>query len=136
MQELNKEYLDKIKPNYLKNGYPVPKWIQFSEAMIDLGCQVELHQTQATVSKYIYLTKDNKKLKIRFSNHKANHQMETKQDCDYYVGVGNYGVVTTEQLIVKLKDNFETERRGRTNKEIANLAEKRHKLKPQSVPES
>jgi hypothetical protein len=46
-------------------------------------------------------------LKIRFSNHKANYSQEQNNDSDYYVGVGNNGVITTEQLIDKIQKEYE-----------------------------
>jgi hypothetical protein len=97
--DLSQKYLDSIKPNYLIKGYPVPKWIQFSEAMLDMGFSVDMQESKSTVSKYLYLKKGDKKFKIRFSNHKPNYNKELGGDCNYYVGVGHTGMITTEQLI-------------------------------------
>ena len=106
MGSLTKEYLESLKPAYKRNDWPVPKWIMFCEQMIDLGFIVHLYRSKTTVSKYIYLKEKGKKekIKIRFSNHKANyHQEVEKEDCDYYVGIGHKGVVRTEELIEILK---------------------------------
>jgi hypothetical protein len=70
--------------------------------MLEKGWQIALHRAQTTRSKYLYIKKDKLNYKIRFSDHKASFNQETKKDCDYYVGVGNYGVITTEQLIEQL----------------------------------
>jgi hypothetical protein len=106
MQELTIQYLNDLKPGYIKSGYEVPKWIQFSENMIRLGCVVELIRSKSTVSKYLYISRGNKNFKVRFSNHKPNKYMEREEDCDYYVGVRNKGCMTTEQVIEDLKTKF------------------------------
>jgi hypothetical protein len=103
LKNLTQRYLDSQKPSYIKNGYPVPKWIIFSEKMLELGFIVSLHKAKSTYSKYIYLNKGLKKYKVRFSNHRANRGAELSNDCDFYVGVGNRGVITTEYLIEHIK---------------------------------
>lgn len=102
---LTLSYLEAIKPSYTKKGFPVPKWIQFAETMIKDGWKVKLHRSVTTVSKYIYISKNNQKFKIRFSNHKANKHSENNEDSDYYVGVGNKGIINTEKVIELIKNN-------------------------------
>ena len=103
---VTQKYLDKRKPYYAENNWSIPKWIFFSETMLKHGWKVKLHEASSTVSKYVYIEKDNTKLKIRFSNHKANWHQEHNSDSDYYVGRGNKGVITTEKLIdIILKKN-------------------------------
>lgn len=97
--KIRQEYLDLLKPSYLNKGYSIPKWIQFCETMLSHGWSVSLHRAKTTVSKYVYIRKGKKNLKIRFSNHRANRYKEQIDDCDYYVGVGNFGVITTEKVI-------------------------------------
>lgn len=98
-QLLTIEYLVGLKPSYIKKGYPVPKWIQFSQILIGNGWTVELYRSKTTLSKYLYISCGGMEYKIRFSNHKANKAKEEMMDCDFYVGVGNQGVITTEELI-------------------------------------
>jgi hypothetical protein len=103
MKILIKQKLEILKPGYIKAGYSIPKWIIFSEKMLELGFKVSLHKSKSTVSKYIYITRGLKIYKIRFSNHKANRNAELSDDCDFYVGVGNRGTITTEYLIEHIK---------------------------------
>jgi len=96
---LSLEYLKSLEPRYTKQGYSVPKWIIFCKELIKNGWEVSLYRSKSTVSKYVFIKKDDKKYKVRFSNHKANRQKEDTGDCNFYVGVGNKGVITTEQLL-------------------------------------
>ena len=100
---LTHEYLDSLKPHYLENGYDVPKWIIFSETLLDWGCSVSLLRAKTTYSKYLFVKKGKEEIKVRFSNHKASFKQEANGDSDYYVGVGNFGIVTTEHLLKKLE---------------------------------
>lgn len=102
MKILKLSYLEKIKPDYLKNGWSIPKWISFTETMIKNGWQVKLIRSQSTRSKYLYIQKGDKNYKIRFSNHKASKEKELENDCDFYVGRGHKGTLTTTDLILKL----------------------------------
>jgi len=103
---LTLDYLESLKPNYEKNGYPVPKWIIFSETLINWGFVVELYRAKTTYSKYLYVEKGEDKFKVRFSNHPPAYKQEVNGDCDYYVGVGNLGIVTTEQLLATIKRRY------------------------------
>jgi hypothetical protein len=100
---LTLEYLERLKPSYIAKNYPVPKWIQFSEELISDNWHVRLHRSKSTVSKYLYISKNNKNFKIRFSNHKPNKMKENNEDCDFYVGIGNRGVITTSEVLEILK---------------------------------
>lgn len=114
-QIVTAEYLRTRIPFYHKKGYPTPKWIDFSLQMIEKGWTVRVYEARRTVSKYIFVSRGSEAYKIRFSNHKAEWQKENAGDSDFYVGVGNNGIVTTEQLISKLNTTKENENR----KEIA-----------------
>lgn len=96
---LTVEYLVSLKPGYLTNGWPIPKWIQFAQILLGNGWSVDLYRSKTTLSKYLFISHGGKEYKIRFSNHKANKDNEDNMDCDFYVGVGNNGVITTEELI-------------------------------------
>ncbi len=104
MTEVTSQYLDYLIKCYAKKGWnPPPKWIQFCQSMLTKGWKISLYRAKTTVSKYLYVRKDTynrtKIFKIRFSNHKANWRKENDRDCDFYVGMGNKGVITTEYLI-------------------------------------
>jgi hypothetical protein len=110
MTSITKKYLDYLVECYAKKGWNVPpKWIKFCYVMLENNWIISLYRAQTTRSKYIYIKKNKRNYKIRFSDHKANFHQETKNDCDYYVGVGNYGVITTEQLIEQLNKDLVNE---------------------------
>jgi hypothetical protein len=98
-RKVSLRYLNMIEKSYPARGFPIPKWIIFCKTMIDRGWNVRLYRAKTTVSKYVFVHKDNLMYKIRFSNHRANRNMEFNDDCDYYVGVGNRYTLTTEELI-------------------------------------
>lgn len=102
MEVLTIDKINRLKPNYKNKGYDVPKWAVFSEVLLREGWSVSLHRSKSTVSKYLFIKKGKLKFKIRFSNHKANFYKEKHCDCNYYVGVGNKGVITTEELLTRL----------------------------------
>ena len=70
--------------------YEKPKYIQFIEYYESKGFKVELHKAVTTFSKYIFLEKNNKKVKVRFSNHSPNKLKESNLDSDFYVGKVNF----------------------------------------------
>lgn len=106
MEKLTLEKLEQKKPYYTRKGYPIPKWVVFAETMLKHGWKVSLHEARRTVSKYLHVKKrvDNKttRYKIRFSNHKANYHTEHNGDSDIYVGIGNKGTITTEEVLLQL----------------------------------
>lgn len=108
-KELTLEILEGIKPSYIKAGYNIPKWITFSEELLKDGWSVKLYRAKTTVSKYLHVIKEDREYKIRFSNHKPNKRMEETNDADFYVGVSNKGIITTESLLQKLKEGTENE---------------------------
>ena len=61
----------------------------------------ELLKARTTVSKYVYVknTKTGKRVKVRFSNHMPNKELQLNNDCDFYVGRSHEGTITTEQVI-------------------------------------
>lgn len=48
-------------------GYPIPKWVCFCQDMLDLGLDVRFVDAKTTVSKYVYLRKNGRQFKVRFS---------------------------------------------------------------------
>lgn len=87
-------------------GYPKQKWITFCEALISKGYKLWLYEAKSTVSKYITIGKDKRRFKVRFSNHKPNSYMEKVNDCDFYVGISNSKVTTTEDALKAVFEFF------------------------------
>lgn len=96
------DHLKKLKPRYIQNGYPVPKWIKFCETMIKHGWRVKVYQAYKTVSKYIYIRKGKFEYKVRFSNHMPAEDSDNFERSDFYVGISRGGKINTESLIEKL----------------------------------
>lgn len=97
-KKISKKFLEHREENARDNGYPTQKWILFCKLMISY-CQVELYESKSTVSKYVTLSRNKQKLKIRFSNHPANRMKEEIQDSDFYVGRTTKGVFNTQHAI-------------------------------------
>jgi hypothetical protein len=102
--KLTKEKLNDMEKQYHAKGYGTPKWIKFCLTMLDRKYIVRYYDAVSTVSKYIYVFNPTTKIevKVRFSNHKPNPNQEFKNDSDYYVGISNGGVITTEHIIPKI----------------------------------
>lgn len=85
--------------------YPRPKWLEFAAIMLSYqnqGVSLKLYDARSTVSKYLYVTRNGKTVKIRFSNHQPANGKIMANDSDYYVGVSQLGVIQTEQVIPKV----------------------------------
>jgi len=95
-----------IEEEKANKNYPIPKWIKFCDTMLDLGFVVRLHKSNTTRSKYVYIEKDGKVTKIRFSNHKPARNQEEINDSDFYVGVSHKDCITTEKVIEKIKNLY------------------------------
>jgi hypothetical protein len=88
-------------------GYPKSKWIGFCELMLTYDLTVELYEARQTVSKYVTLTNGNgRRYKVRFSNHRPIHARELGGDCDFFVGVTNLRVTTTEHAVAAALAHF------------------------------
>lgn len=83
----------------IDNGYQKQKRITFCEEMIARGFTLYLYEAKETWSKYITVSKGKISFKVRFSNHRPNKQKERAGDCDFFVGVNNGSIATTEQAI-------------------------------------
>ena len=99
MQVVTDKLIDNFKKRYKNSRYSLPKWISFCETMLELGYEVSVYMSKTTFSKYVYVSNGKKTVKIRFSNHKPNYTKEIEKDSDFYVGVNNKVVTTTEQVI-------------------------------------
>ena len=101
--KISKKFLDYKSPK--KEGFVKPKWIQFCESLIETeGLVMRLYEARHTNSKYITLTLNNSSFKVRFSDHKPIKYREEAGDCDFFVGVTNLGVSTTDQALIAVQE--------------------------------
>lgn len=75
------------------------------KSMLNDGWEVKLYEVKR--SKYVFVSKHNMLFKIRFSNHKPIYEKEMKSDCDFYVGISHKQVSTTDQVIQKIKQEYD-----------------------------
>lgn len=87
-------------------GYAKQKWITFCEDLIGQGYKINLYEAKTTFSKYVTVMKGGKEYKVRFSNHKPNRSKELGGDCDFFVGVTNTGVRTTDDAMEAVRKYF------------------------------
>lgn len=87
-------------------GFPVSKWIIFAERMLARGFEVRVHAARSTRSKYVYVIRDDRRFKVRFSNHPPNRHVESRKDSDFYVGVSNTRTTTTFDAIRAVEEFF------------------------------
>ena len=96
------EYLNsKVSAKYGKQ-----KWIEFSEILLNQGYTLFVYESKTTYSKYITVVKNGRYFKVRFSNHKPSIDKETLKDSDFYVGVSNSGITTTNDALIAVKKYF------------------------------
>lgn len=102
------ETIERIKNNFVKNFYPISKWILFCEELIKLGLQGYVYQSKTTKSKYVYIKKNKKTYyKVRFSDHKAPLHKELYNDCDLFIGYRRTGkAINTQEAIEIIKKEF------------------------------
>lgn len=90
---MTREWLDKYVNN-LDPQYPKTKWTIFCEMCLDKEYTVYLDPAWTTKSKYITIEHNDKRYKVRFSNHKPSYVKQMADDSDFYVGVTHTGVKT------------------------------------------
>lgn len=118
---VNQPYLKKRADILANAGYVKPKWIGFCETMLAKGYVLTLYEARETFSKYITVSKSGfKPYKVRFSNHKAIYAREMNGDCDFFVGVGNLKVTTTEHAILATDAHF-TKQKYELNEKLEQL---------------
>ncbi len=88
------------------SGYPKSKWIEFCEAMLELGFYLRLYEARSTYSKYIYVCRRGDSYKVRFSNHKPNPEKELGGDAHFFVGMTHTGTRTTADTVAAVKEHF------------------------------
>lgn len=102
----------KVDKNVLKQWlskstiYQPPKWIMFCKTLFDDGWQVKVKMATKTFSKYVYVSKNGIRKKIRFSNHEPG----IRKDSDLYVGYFKNQILTTTDVILYLKFLCEEEK--------------------------
>jgi hypothetical protein len=101
---MNNDDNRRISPDAIKQmidrypeQYPTPKYLLFIRNAIDAGLEVGLHRAVTTRSKYVFVYHGQQRYKVRFSDHKPAYEREQAGDCDFFVGVANKTVTTTEQ---------------------------------------
>lgn len=104
---VNQPYLKKRADILANAGYTKPKWIGFCETLLGDGYTLTLYEARETVSKYVTVSMSGyKPYKVRFSNHKPIYAREANGDCDFFVGVTNLSVKTTEHALLAVKAHF------------------------------
>lgn len=109
---LSSHYLSERIKLLNAKGYGKTKWIEFAEEMNKLGLKCYLYEARQTFSKYITVRNQSKEVLIRFSNHRPNRHREIQGDCDFFVGVTNLGVKTTQDAINFVKNVFDLNHTG------------------------
>ena len=90
--------------------YGKQRWISFCEECMDRGYKCYLYEARRTYSKYITVVDNNRReFKVRFSNHKPILWRERNQDCDFFVGVTNFKVTTTQDALRAVDEFFNKE---------------------------
>lgn len=84
----------------IQSGFEKPKYIWFCEQLLLKGFDLDICEAITTRSKYVYVNRDGKQYKVRFSNHKPNKYKEKViKDCDFFVGRTHTGVRTTHDAL-------------------------------------
>lgn len=94
--------------------YGTSKWIQFCYDQMEKGRAVFLTEARDTVSKYVTVTGPfDLQFKVRFSNHKPIKFRELRGDCDFFVGICNFGTTTLDDAIKATEEYFNVGERSR-----------------------
>lgn len=107
-KEVTRALIKKRRDIMANAGYSSPKYLDFCEAMLDIGYRVTLYEARETVSKYVtvYGAGDTE-FKVRFSNHLPNRTREIRGDCDFFVGQTHQGKwQSTSQAIAATVEYF------------------------------
>jgi len=99
--------IDLVAQRYQRTDYPIPKYIQFCKKALESGYNVKLYEAQHTVSKYVTVCHGKKRFKVRFSNHKPIPEKELQGTCDFFVGITNYKITTTNEAWETMKKYFD-----------------------------
>lgn len=80
-------------------GYNTPRYLDFCRKMLSHGFVVTLYEARKTNSKYVTVSNGDMSFKVRFSDHRPIPTRERDGDCDFFVGVTNRTVTTTDGAI-------------------------------------
>ncbi len=90
---LSKEYLQRFYTDHK------PKWVRFCENLLNEGYTVLLYLAVNTESKYLTLIKNNKMLKIRYSEHSPKLDNYIRGDIKFYIGPGDKGMYSEREVL-------------------------------------
>lgn len=76
--------------------FSTPKYLVFAKKALESKFRIGMYFAEITRSKYIYVRWHEFTYKIRFSDHAPNRIKEESGDCDFFVGVTNFNVTTSE----------------------------------------
>lgn len=93
---------------YLQRFYTSekPKWILFIEQLLDDKFTVMLYLPKNTNSVYLTLVKNNKMLKIRYSNHAPNIEAYLKGGVKFCIGPTKKGMLSERWVMNAVKLYF------------------------------
>lgn len=98
--EVTEEFLTARYQRAKRKGFnEMAKWISFCKVMLHYGLTVNLYEAKKTKSKYLTVSDGKRSYKVRFSDHKPIEQKEKNKDCDFFVGISNFKVTTTDMAI-------------------------------------
>jgi hypothetical protein len=101
------DFLQQRAERSTSKGYAKQKWISFCEALLSDGYRLSIYEARQTFSKYITVHgRGAKPFKVRFSNHRPIAARERAGDCDFFVGVTNLTITTTDQALAAVRSHF------------------------------
>ena len=106
MKIQHKKITQELLNSKVSKVYGKAKWIVFCEILLNEGYTLFLYEANKTFSKYVTVCKKGKTFKVRFSNHRPSYAKEFENDSDYYVGVSNLGITTTEDALRATREFF------------------------------
>lgn len=122
MKKITNQYLTKeILKQKTSKKYGKQKWIIFAEELLNKGFKISLYEARRTFSKYLTVEKNGEQFKVRFSNHKPIKEREENNDCDFFVGVTNYKVTTTEDALQAVYTFFKEKEKKEMTTELQNV---------------
>jgi hypothetical protein len=97
-----------INKEYLQNFYTdvKPRWVKFCEKLLDENYIVFIYIYETTGTVYITVVKNNKMIKIRYSDHLPMLNRWLSGDVDYFVGPKFKGMLTDKEMLNILKIKF------------------------------
>ena len=97
-----------LSKEYLQNFYTdkKPKWVKFCESLLSNKYIVFLDCLARTGSVYLTVLKNNKMVRIRYSNHWPRLNTWLKGKVDYFVGPEFLGMISEHEMLNILKMRF------------------------------